>query len=73
MWFAGGGVKPGASIGQTDDIGFDSITDKYHVHDLHATMLHAVGLDHEQLTYRHQGRDYRLTDIHGDVKHELFA
>ena len=73
MWFAGGGVKAGASIGQTDDIGFDSITDKHHVHDLHATMLHAVGLDHEQLTYRHQGRDYRLTDIHGDVKHELFA
>lgn len=73
MWFAGGGVKSGNSIGQTDDIGFDSITDKYHVHDLHATMLHAVGLDHEHLTYRHQGRDYRLTDIHGDVKHDLFA
>ena len=73
MWFAGGGVKAGASIGQTDEIGFDSITDKYHVHDLHATMLHAVGLDHEQLTYRHQGRDYRLTDIHGIVKLELFA
>ena len=73
MWFAGGGVASGKSIGETDDIGFDATTDSWHIHDLHATMLHALGLDHKRLTYRHQGRDYRLTDVHGDVKSELFS
>lgn len=73
MWFAGGGVSQGKSIGETDDIGFDATTDRWHIHDLHATMLHALGLDHKRLTYRHQGRDYRLTDVHGNVKRELFA
>ena len=73
MWFAGGGVASGKSIGETDDIGFDATTDRWHIHDLHATMLHALGLDHKRLTYRHQGRDYRLTDVQGNVKSELFA
>lgn len=73
MWFAGGGVASGKSIGETDDIGFDATTDSWHIHDLHATMLHALGLDHKRLTYRHQGRDYRLTDVHGNVKSELFS
>ena len=72
MWFAGGGVSPGKSIGETDEIGFDAVTDSWHIHDLHATMLHALGLDHKRLTYRHEGRDYRLTDVHGNVKKELF-
>jgi hypothetical protein len=73
MWFAGGGVAAGRSIGETDDIGFDAITDRWHIHDLHATFLYALGLDHKRLTYQHQGRDYRLTDIHGTVKSELFS
>ena len=73
MWFAGGGVVGGKSIGETDDIGFDALTDRWHIHDLHATFLHALGMDHRRLTYQHQGRDYRLTDIHGTVKTELFA
>ena len=73
MWFAGGGVASGKSIGETDDIGFDATTDSWHIHDLHATMLYALGLDHKRLTYRHQGRDYRLTDVQGNVKSELFA
>ena len=73
MWFAGGGVARGKSIGETDDIGFDATTDSWHIHDLHATMLYALGLDHKRLTYRHQGRDYRLTDVQGNVKSELFA
>lgn len=72
MWFAGGGVASGKSIGETDEIGFDATTDRWHIHDLHATFLHALGLDHKRLTYRHQGRDYRLTDVHGNVKRELF-
>ena len=72
MWFAGGGVASGKSIGETDDIGFDATTDSWHIHDLHATMLYALGLDHKRLTYRHQGRDFRLTDVHGNVKSELF-
>ena len=66
-------MKTGTSIGETDDIGFDAVTDRWHIHDIHATLLHGLGLDHKQLTYQHQGRDYRLTDIHGTVKHELFG
>ena len=73
MWMAGGGVKGGMSYGQTDDFGFKAIEDKMHVHDLHATMLHLLGLDHERLTYRHAGRDFRLTDVHGRVVHDIIA
>ena len=67
MWFAGGGVKRGFSLGETDDFGFNVVKDKVHVHDLHATMLHLLGFDHEKLTFRFQGRDFRLTDVHGEV------
>ena len=73
MWMAGGGVKPGFSYGETDDYGFYAAKDKVHVHDLHATMLALLGIDHEQLTYRWAGRDFRLTDVHGRVVRELFA
>ena len=67
MWLAGGGVKPGFAYGRTDDFGFAAVEDKVHMHDLHATMLHLMGLDHEKLTFRHSGRDYRLTDVAGHV------
>ena len=73
MWFAGGGVKPGQIIGETDELGFNAVQDPFHVHDIHATMLHLLGLDHLKLTYRFQGRDYRLTDVHGNVMTKLFA
>ncbi|MEZ6089174.1 MAG: DUF1501 domain-containing protein [Pirellulaceae bacterium] len=72
-WLAGGGVKPGYSHGQTDEIGHEAVQDKVHMHDLHATILHLLGLDHERLTYRHAGRDFRLTDVYGRVVSELFA
>jgi hypothetical protein len=68
MWLAGAGVKRGFSYGATDDYGYYAIENKTSVHDLHATVLHAMGLDHEKLTYRHGGRDYRLTDVSGEVK-----
>jgi hypothetical protein len=67
MWMAGGGVKGGFSYGQTDDLGYEAVTDKMHIHDWHATLLHLLGLDHEQLSYRYAGRDMRLTDVHGEV------
>jgi hypothetical protein len=73
MWLAGGGVKGGLSYGETDDLGFSIVKDKVHVHDLQATILHLLGFDHERLTYRFQGRDYRLTDVHGNVVRELLA
>lgn len=73
MWLAGGGVRGGMAYGATDDFGFRSVTDKVHVHDLHATVLHLLGLDHERLTYRHAGRDYRLTDVSGNVVREILA
>jgi hypothetical protein len=73
MWLAGGGVKPGISFGETDDYGYFAAKDKVHVHDLHATMLALLGIDHEKLTYRHAGRDFRLTDVHGSVVREIFA
>ncbi len=73
MWLAGGGVKPGISYGQTDDLGFHVVENKVHVHDLQATILHALGLDHERLTYRHAGRDFRLTDVHGTVVKALLT
>ena len=64
---AGGGIKPGISYGETDDFGYNVVTDPVHVHDLQATILHLLGIDHKRLTYKFQGRDYRLTDVHGDV------
>ena len=73
MWVAGGGFKPGLVHGKTDDLGLAGIEDEKHVHDLQATLLHQMGLDHERLTYRFQGRDFRLTDVHGRVLHDLLA
>jgi hypothetical protein len=73
MWMAGGGVKGGYAHGATDDYGYYAVENKVHVHDLHATLLHLLGLDHERLTYRHAGRDFRLTDVEGHVVKEIFA
>jgi len=73
MWLAGGGVKGGFRYGSTDDYGYYAAEDKVHIHDLHATMLHLLGLDHERLTYRHAGRDFRLTDVHGKVVHAVMS
>lgn len=73
MWMAGGGVKRGAILGQTDELGFNPVEDRAHVHDLHATILHLLGLDHLKLTFRFQGRDFRLTDVHGEVLTKLLA
>lgn len=72
-WLAGGGVKPGISIGQTDELGYRIVQDPVDVHDLHATVLHLLGVDHTRLTYRFQGRDFRLTDVHGRVVQALLA
>ncbi len=73
MWMAGGGVRGGMSYGATDEFGFRAVSDKVHVHDLHATLLHLLGFDHEKLTYRHAGRDYRLTDVSGEVVRGILA
>jgi hypothetical protein len=73
MWLAGGGVKPGLSLGTTDDIGYYGAEDVVHVHDLHATILHLMGLDHLRLTFRYQGRDFRLTDVAGNVVQKMLA
>jgi hypothetical protein len=73
MWLAGGGIKSGITIGETDDLGFNVVKDRVHVHDLHATLLHLLGFDHEKLTYRFQGRDFRLTDVHGMLVEKLLA
>ncbi len=73
MWMAGGGVKPGLSYGATDDYGYYSIENKVHFHDLHATILHLLGLDHLKLTYKYAGRDFRLTDVHGRVVKDILA
>src|SRR6185436_7994557 len=67
VWMAGGGMKPGLSYGETDEFAYQAVVDKVHVHDLNATILHALGFDHERLTYFFQGRNYRLTDVHGKV------
>jgi hypothetical protein len=72
-WLAGGGTKGGIAYGTTDDIGATVATDGVHVHDFHATILHLLGIDHTRLTYRHAGRDYRLTDVHGRIVHEILA
>jgi Protein of unknown function (DUF1501) len=73
IWMAGGGVKPGFSLGATDDFGYLAVQDKVHMHDLHATILDLLGLDHEKLTYRYAGRDFRLTDVYGHVVKEIIA
>ena len=73
MIMAGGGVKGGHAHGESDDLGFSVTKDPVHVHDLQATWMHLLGFDHEQLTYRFQGRDYRLTDVHGHVVKDLIA
>ena len=73
VFLAGAGTKPGFSYGQTDEYGQNAVVDKVHMHDLHATVLYALGLDHERLTYRYAGRDFRLTDVAGRVVHELFV
>jgi uncharacterized protein (DUF1501 family) len=73
MWMAGGGIKPGLTLGETDEFGFHVVKDKVHVHDLHATLLQLLGFDHTKLTYRFQGRDFRLTDVEGEVVKELLA
>jgi uncharacterized protein (DUF1501 family) len=73
VWMAGGGVKAGATVGATDDLGYLPVEDPMHVHDLNASILHQMGLDHTRLTYKHQGRNFRLTDVYGEVKTKLFA
>ena len=73
IWLAGGGFQKGVAYGETDEYGQNAVSNKVHMHDLHATLLHALGLDHEALTFRHAGRDYRLTDVYGRVVHDLFA
>ena len=66
-------MKPGRIIGETDELGFGAVADRVHVHDLHATVLHLLGLDHKRLTFRFQGRDFRLTDVHGELVTKLYA
>ncbi len=73
MWAAGGGIRAGLTIGKTDDLGMQIVEDPIHVHDLQATILHCLGFDHTRLTYRHMGRDFRLTDVHGKVIHKMLA
>ena len=73
MWLAGGGIRGGQTVGQTDDIGFNITEDKIHVHDLQATILDRLGFDHTKLTYRHQGRNFRLTDVSGQVCRKLLV
>ncbi len=73
MWMAGGGVKPGQTIGATDDLGFHIAERPIHVHDIQATLLHLLGLEHTRLTYRFKGRDFRLTDVAGQVVPEIVA
>jgi uncharacterized protein (DUF1501 family) len=73
MWLAGGGIRPGLTLGETDELGFNVTADRVHVHDLHATLLHLLGFDHTQLTFKFQGRQFRLTDVHGKVVQKLLA
>lgn len=73
VWLAGGGIKPGVTIGETDELGFHVVKDRVHVHDLHATILHLLGFDHTRLTFRFQGRDFRLTDVHGELVEKILA
>ena len=73
IWMAGGGVKGGFSYGESDDLGFKAARDQVHIHDLQATIMHLLGFDHTKLTYRFQGRDFRLTDVHGHVVKALVS
>jgi uncharacterized protein (DUF1501 family) len=73
MWMAGGGIKPGLVLGESDELGFNVVKDKVHVHDLHATILHLLGFDHTKLTYKFQGRNFRLTDVSGNVVTQLLS
>ena len=73
MWLAGGGIKRGMSIGESDDLGFNVTQDQVHVHDLHATILKLLGFDHTKLTFKFQGRNFRLTDVHGNVVEKMLA
>jgi arylsulfatase A-like enzyme len=73
MWLAGGGTKPGITYGTTDELGFNVVENPVHVHDLNATVLHLLGLDHERLTFTYQGREFRLTDVHGRVVNEILS
>jgi uncharacterized protein (DUF1501 family) len=73
VWMAGGGIKPGTVFGETDDFSYNIVRDPVHIHDLNATILHCLGFQHERLTYRYLGRDFRLTDVHGNVVRELLA
>ncbi|MCA9442416.1 MAG: DUF1501 domain-containing protein, partial [Candidatus Omnitrophica bacterium] len=73
MWMAGGGVKPGFSLGETDDFSYNIIKDPVHIHDFNTTILHLIGIDHEKLTFRYQGRDFRLTDVHGNLVEQVLA
>jgi arylsulfatase A-like enzyme len=73
FWLAGGGVKPGITYGKTDDFGYNIAENPVHIHDLNATVLHLLGIDHERLTFKYQGRDFRLTDVHGEVVKGLLA
>ena len=73
MWLAGGGIKAGMTFGATDELGFNIVEKPVHVHDLQATILHCLGLDHERLTFRYAGRDFRLTDVHGKVVKDILG
>ena len=73
VWLAGGGIKGGLAYGNTDDFGYRAVENRVHIHDLHATLLHQMGFDHERLTYRHAGRDFRLTDVHGRIVKEILS
>jgi len=73
MWMAGGGTKPGLTYGESDAFGFNVVRDPVHVHDFQATALHLLGIDHERLTFRFQGRQFRLTDVHGKVVNAILA
>ena len=73
MWMAGGGIKGGISHGATDELGYNAVEDVFHVHDLHATMLHLLGVRHDHFTFRFAGRDFRLTDVHGKVRHAILT
>jgi uncharacterized protein (DUF1501 family) len=73
LWMAGGGIKPGITYGETDELGYYAVKDVVEVHDLHATMLHLLGIDHERMTFRYQGRDFRLTDVSGTLVKGILA
>ncbi|MBI1760755.1 MAG: DUF1501 domain-containing protein, partial [Acidobacteria bacterium] len=73
MWLAGGGIKGGVTVGETDEIGYNPVVDPVDVHDLHATILRLLGIEHTKLTFKFQGREYRLTDVHGNVVQKLLA